>query len=72
MGLIYQTTKGLQDGQRYVINEGGTRSGKTFAVLSVLISVACVNKVVISVVSETFPHLRKGAIRDFQNILQIS
>ena len=70
MGLIYQTTKGLQDGNRYVINEGGTRSGKTFAVLSVLISIACVNKVVISVVSETFPHLRKGAIRDFQNILQ--
>lgn len=52
---------------RFVSSCGGTRSGKTFAALQVLWLIAARSKspLVISVVSETFPHLKRGAIRDF-------
>lgn len=55
---------------RYVNSEGGTRSSKTFSALQVLIEIAKGCKgLIISVVSETFPHLKRGAIRDFKEIL---
>lgn len=56
----------------YIDSEGGTRSGKTYANLQLLdlISEAEVKPTITSVVSETLPHLKKGAIRDFQDIMQ--
>lgn len=61
---------------RYVSSCGGTRSGKTFSILQLLIIVllgeerrkapATVN----SVVSESMPHLKRGAIRDFKAIME--
>lgn len=54
---------------RYISSCGGTRSGKTFSNLQLLYIYAAKHKVTISVVSETFPHLKRGAIRDFTNIL---
>lgn len=55
---------------RYVDSEGGTRSSKTFSALQVLIEIAKGCKgLIISIVSETFPHLKRGAIRDFKNIM---
>ena len=68
--LIGLTAQAYNAKQRYIINEGGTRSGKTFSTLSVLIKIASKYSKLISVVSETFPHLRKGAIRDFQTIME--
>lgn len=57
---------------RIIANEGGTRSGKTYSTLQLLIELCKTDKAgeVTSVVSETFPHLKRGAIRDFQNIMQ--
>jgi phage terminase large subunit len=50
---------------------GGTSAGKTFGILPLLIETATVtNGVSISVVSETIPHLKKGAIKDFQKIMK--
>lgn len=56
---------------RFVSSCGGTRSGKTFAILEVLYKMACRDRrpTVTSVISETFPHLKRGAIRDFRNML---
>lgn len=56
---------------RYIDSAGGTRSGKTFANLQLLILAAMSDRepTLSSVVSETFPHLKRGAIRDFQAIL---
>lgn len=46
-------------------------AGKTIALLLILIDVAQSSKgKMISVVSETIPHLKRGAIRDFLNIMQ--
>ena len=49
--------------------QGGTSASKTFSILSVLIMDACKRRVEISVVAETVPHLRRGAIRDFIKIM---
>lgn len=49
---------------------GGTSASKTISILLILIQYAQThdNKVV-SVVSESFPHLKRGAIRDFLSIM---
>lgn len=50
---------------------GGTSASKTVSILIILIAYAQThNNKIISVVSESMPHLRRGAMRDFLNIMQ--
>jgi len=50
---------------------GGTAAGKTLGILLWLIDYAQTGKdELISVVSETFPHLKRGAMRDFLRIME--
>lgn len=65
------TDKILQLRKRIRGVAGGTSASKTISILMWLIHYAQThdNKVV-SVVSETMPHLRKGAMRDFKNIME--
>ena len=50
--------------------QGGTSAGKTFGVLPVLIDIAAKNKLTeISVVAESIPHLKRGAMKDFKKIM---
>lgn len=67
-----EIAKAYRDGYRGVDSRGGTRSTKTYSALQFLVflAVGLTRKLVISVVSETLPHLKKGAIRDFDRILQ--
>jgi len=59
--------------KRIRIVRGGTSSSKTFSIIPILIDYACNNpKSEISIVSETLPHLKKGAIRDFVKIMQFT
>lgn len=62
----------FNSGKRLIINQGGTSSSKTWSILQLLYLIAK-NKdgLLISVVSETLPHLKKGAFRDFLSMLQI-
>lgn len=57
---------------RYINNKGGTRSSKTYSALQLLSLVmeASRTKKVLSIVGETLPFLKRGAIRDFRNILE--
>jgi len=55
---------------RKKVIQGGTSAGKTLAILAVLIDIADKNKTEISVVSESIPHLRRGAIKDFAKVMQ--
>ena len=60
----------FNNGKRYIINQGGTSSSKTYSILQLLILIALKkDNLMISVVSESLPHLKRGAMRDFQNIL---
>ena len=58
------------EGFRYIINQGSARSSKTFSLLQLMYDIAQKPKPrLISIVSQTLPHLRRGAIRDFLNYL---
>lgn len=50
---------------------GGTSAGKTISILQLLIDDAQSDKypTLTSIVSESFPHLKRGAMRDFKNIM---
>lgn len=58
--------------KRYIVNKGSTRSSKTYSQLQLLFLIAelSTKPKVISIVSESMPHLKKGCIRDFTEILQ--
>lgn len=73
--MFYETTatqriKKLKKRIRAV--PGGTSASKTVSILLYLIAMAQTDTkpTVTSVVSESYPHLKRGAIRDFKNILQ--
>lgn len=73
--MPYQATsathKLLKLRKRIKVVAGGTSAGKTIAILQILIDKAQsdTTPTLTSVVSESFPHLRRGAMRDFINIL---
>ncbi len=58
--------------KRIRVIQGGTSASKTISILLYLIAYAQTDKkpTVTSIVSESFPHLKRGAIRDFKNILE--
>lgn len=56
---------------RKKVIQGGTSAGKTFGILPVLIDKATKEpRKEISIVSESIPHLRRGALKDFKKIMQ--
>ncbi len=56
---------------RVRIVQGGTSAGKTYGILPLLIDQAArIPMLEISVVSESIPHLRKGALKDFLKIMR--
>lgn len=59
--------------KRIVINQGGTRSGKTYSILQVLCEYCWMNKncgSVITIVRKTLPALKGSAYRDFLKIIE--
>jgi phage terminase large subunit len=72
--IFKETLQAWVDGKRRCLHEGGTSSSKTFSVLQALVIIAseAVSPLLISIVSESLPHLKRGAMRDFFNILDES
>ena len=61
----------LYTGKFYIITQGGMSAGKTYAIMILLIGYAgTFSDRIITCVGQSFPHLKKGAIRDFQNIMK--
>ena len=57
--------------KRIKIIQGGTSAGKTYSVLAVLITkAASYSRTEISIVAESIPHLRRGALKDFLKIMK--
>jgi phage terminase large subunit len=56
---------------RRALNEGGTSSTKTFSIIQLLDQIARHSKrdMIITISSESMPHLKRGCIRDFFSIL---
>lgn len=66
------TEKILKLSKRIRAVPGGTSASKTISILMYLIDQAGSDDVptITSIVSESFPHLRRGAMRDFLNIME--
>jgi phage terminase large subunit len=59
--------------KRKKIIQGGTSAGKTFGILPILIDRAIKEpNLEISVVSESVPHLRRGCLKDFLKIMELT
>lgn len=72
--LLQETLHAFGSGKRRCLHEGGVSSSKTFSILQSLILIAreALDPLLISIVSESLPHLKRGAMRDFFNILSES
>lgn len=71
MQITTATRKLLKLKKRIRAIAGGTSASKTVSILMILIDYAqSTNNQLISVVSESFPHLRRGAMRDFITIME--
>lgn len=62
------------DRWRVIAEKGGTRSGKTYSIVKVLnlVSAKGAAKWTIDIVSESMPHLKKGALQDWEEVLDYS
>jgi phage terminase large subunit len=58
--------------KRIKVIPGGTSASKTFSIIPILIDKCAREKISVSIVSESMPHLRKGAMRDFLNIMKMT
>ena len=63
-------TANEQATERTVVNQGGTSSGKTYSIMQLLFVLGMSEaRMVITVVGQDIPNLKKGAYRDAKNIL---
>jgi phage terminase large subunit len=69
--ILKRTIRAEQSGKKIIIHKGGTGSGKTFDIMQFLIITAIREKnKIITVVSESKPHLDIGAIRILKSLLK--
>lgn len=61
--------KAFQAGARIILNQGGTRSAKTYGIVKLNIGLALKAKYQISITSLSLPHLKKGAMKDWKEIM---
>ena len=56
---------------RVIANRGGTRSGKTYSAAQLLVVLAQQSQapLAIDIVSESLPHLKRGALKDVTEVL---
>lgn len=69
--VFSKNAKAFREGSNLIINQGSTGSSKTWSILQLLYLIATYSKkkLIISVCSYALPHLKMGAIREFDNIL---
>lgn len=69
--VVRSTLRGIEIGKTIIAQQGGTYSGKTFGILTALALLMDENKRrwKIRVIGQSVPHLKDGAIDDFETIL---
>lgn len=67
--VAYLTKQAIDEGFRIVANQGGTGSAKTCSLVDLLICEGLTTKTSISITSLSLPHLKKGAMRDWQMLM---
>jgi phage terminase large subunit len=67
--VFTRNLKALENNYRFLINQGGSRSSKTYSIIQLLIYVCLTQKVTVSIVRKSFPALRGSVMRDFLEIM---
>jgi phage terminase large subunit len=69
--IFEKNYEAISGNKRFIINEGGSRSSKTYSLCQLMI-IYCLqnNNKVVSVIRKTFPALRATVLRDFIEILK--
>ncbi len=68
--IFEQNLEAYQDKWPIICNEGGSRSGKTYSLIQLLVAIAVNNpNKRISIVSHSLPHIKRGAYRDFKTVM---
>lgn len=63
--------KAIDAGYPIIVNEGGSRSSKSYSVIQLLIMIALQRPMIrISITSHSLPHIKRGAYRDFLMIMK--
>ncbi|MBS1619541.1 MAG: PBSX family phage terminase large subunit [Bacteroidetes bacterium] len=57
-------------GKRFIINQGGSRSSKTYSICQLLVYLAIQERLIISIVRKTLPDLKGSVMKDFFEILK--
>lgn len=65
-----KTWQALEAGYPTLVNEGSARSGKTYGEIQIGVMKARDNKKRVSIVSHSLPHIKRGAFRDFVDIME--
>lgn len=69
--VIWRTHEAYLERWPIICNEGGSRSGKSYSTIQILISLATTtDNLRISIVSHSLPHIKRGAFRDLKQILE--
>lgn len=69
--VFKRNLEAYQSGQRLIINQGGQGSSKTYSILQVIYGICRQAKARrITVCSYALPHLKQGAMADWENILK--
>jgi len=69
---VFQKNLAAFNSGKYAVisNAGGSRSGKTYSIIQLLIGVSLQRpNIRISIVSHSLPHIKRGAFRDFKEIM---
>lgn len=62
--------KAYKDNLRYIINQGGTSSTKTFSILQLLVAICMKYNVKIDIVGLSVPHLKSGVLNDMPSVCE--
>ena len=68
--IIFRNLDAYQSGEHLIINQGGQGSSKTYSILQLLYLVAKKETKRITIASYALPHLKQGAMADFDKILE--
>jgi len=68
--VFERNLRAYQSGKRFIVNQGGTRSSKTYSLCQLMIAIALQDCKQISVVRRTFPALRASVMKDLIQILK--
>ena len=68
--VFHENQKALVNGKRYIINQGGTSSTKTFSQLQLLVNIARKKHWKVDVIGQSVPQLKDGVLTDMIHVCE--